>query len=127
MKLEAINFPAGMPEDERVKVCNLLVEKDNEIKRLDMEIDSLNHLINGKLYGESESLKDKNAVLEFTLTSIDRELQKINLKIIKYVPKNSPHMFEIKIERKTLWERFTINLGKFWKSIALFEIRRIQK
>jgi hypothetical protein len=126
--MDFIEFPKDFPESERAKICKMLLDKDQEISKLYKEIVSLEHKLgkySGSLtYGESEKLKTQMAILQFTSDSINRELNKLNLKMVQFYPPNSPNVYEIKIEKdKSLFQLLTFKISKFLKSLVFIEIK----
>jgi len=122
--MELINFPSSLPEEEKIKICKMLDEKDQEISKLYKDIIVLENKIerfNGGLnYKEAENLKTQMAINNAIVSGIHKELKKYHLRAIQYEDSKSPNVFDTKLEKIPLFERF-----KDWvKSFIKFELVR---
>lgn len=127
MRLASLfDFPESMSEDDKILICRQLDIKDQEIRRLESKIDELDYKYNGGLtYSDAEKLKTQVNIMQFTSNSITRELEKYNLKLIQYYPKDSPNVYEIKIIKdKNLLQLILSKLGKILEPLMFFEIKR---
>lgn len=122
--IQTINFPSSLPEEEKLKICKLLEEKDNEIKSLFKEIIVLENRIerfNGGLtYSESENIKTQMAINNAIVLGIHKELKKHNLRSVQYSDPKSPNVSDIKLERIPIVERFSAWI----KSLIPWELKR---
>lgn len=119
-----INFPAVLSEDEKVKICKMLDEKDQEISNLYKEIIVLENKLerfNGSLtWKQSEDLKTQNSINNAIVLGIHKELKKHNLRAIQFSDPKSPNVSDIKLERIPLLERFS----GWLKTLIPWELKR---
>lgn len=119
-----INFPPELSEEERLKICKMLEEKDKEIKQLYKDIIVLENKLesyNGALtWRESENFKTQVAINNGILEQVRAGLKKYNLRYVECKDPKSPHAFPIKIERISMLERFSTWL----RSLINFKIVR---
>lgn len=122
--MDLINFPPGIPEEDRIKICKMLESKDNELSSLYKEIINLENKLerfNGSLtYKESENLKTQTAINNAIVSGIYKELKRHNLRAVQYEDSKSPNVFDIKLIHIGLYERLTTWI----KSLIKFEIVR---
>lgn len=122
--MDLVNFPSGFPEEERIKICKMLEEKDNEIKQVYKDIIILENKIerfNGGLnYKEAENLRTQMGINNAIVEQIYAGLKKFNLRSIQYDDPKSPHVFTIKIEKIPLLERFS----SWLKSLIKYDLVR---
>jgi len=110
---EIIDFPAEMSENQRAKFCQMLVNKDNEINELLNKIDKLEVKYNcGLTYNESEELRTKVNIAEFSYSEVERQLLKRHLRIIKYQDPKSANVNDFKIIKISIFERIKTKLLK---------------
>lgn len=120
--MNQITFPPGFPEDERLKICRLFVEKDEEISKLYKEIIGLENKIerfNGGLnWKEAENLKTQMGINNAKVNQIEAGLKKFHLRAVEFKDPKNPNAFPIKLEKITIFERFT----NWVKSLIKFKI-----
>lgn len=104
-------FLPQLPEEERLKIANMLSLKDAEISKLYKEIIDLENKIerfNGGLtWKESENLKTQTAIQAGIVAQVYAGLHNFNLKVVELKDPKSPHAFPIRIEKIPLWTRFS--------------------
>lgn len=120
--MNLINFPTSLPEEEKIKICKMLDEKDQEISKLYQEIIVLENNIerfNGGLnYKDAENLRTQMGINNAKVAQIETSLKSFNLRAVEFQDPKNPNVFPIKLIRITFRERF-----KEWlKSLIKFKI-----
>ena len=129
--MDKIEFPVGLSEEVRLQVCKLLVEKDEQIQKLEDKVFDLDAKLSdfaGSLnWRDAENLKQQMNIIQYENDASVRELKKFNLRVVRYLVDDAHpsqdgtiRPFDIKIEKISILERLSIWI----KSLIKFQIVR---
>ena len=114
-----IDFPPGLSEEVRLRVCKILDEKDKQIQQVESKFDSLEHKLgefNGGLtWRQAEDLHTQMGINNAKVDQIMAGLKKFNLRVVEYEDCKSPHRFPIRLEKIGILERISTFLKFFIK------------